>query len=197
MPTIDLKPFCAPDDDHREPLKAPMLTQHGLVATNGEILICVPGTEGPLCVVDYINSFLDKFAPLLPSTTPLFGLAVPPDRPCGVCQGQGYRFQSTCEECQGTGRFHHGTHWYGCKSCNTLGSQFSLTESICSSKRPCLKCNGLGSDDRSHSEVGANHFLNRYLRLLKTLPNVYLQTAKGPAKFLFDGGWGVLMPYRT
>lgn len=62
---------------------------------------------------------------------------------------------------------------------------------------PDCECEGTGLiEPLSYLKVGKQCFQRKYLRLLRTLPDVEIGTTDGmnPARFRFSGGDGVIMP---
>lgn len=64
----------------------------------------------------------------------------------------------------------------------------------------CDECEGIGKWEpwKPGFPLGKAHFAQRYLRLLKALPDCKISAnhASKPAPFTFDGGCGLLMPMR-
>lgn len=122
--TIDLKLFCAAADDYRSHLHTPALTAHGICATNGHILICVPGTDAPDIWDGSLKKAMDFYAALPVSADAVAiddTLILPPLTPCPCCSGSGYIWQMPCDECNGKGGHTHGRNWYECLECDGEG----------------------------------------------------------------------------
>lgn len=200
--TIDLTKFCAHSADIRTHLTRPMLTAHGIIACDGWMLVCVPGTEGhPPCETDHITKLVDKYAALTPATdpVPLTGLTIPAAPTCPICRGTGTMYRTPCEDCDGEGDHTIGRHTYDCKECD--GDGFKDSHYIESGSKPiaCHRCLGEGKDhDRGHMLLGNSAYTLRFLSKLQTLPGCQIYpNGLEAAKFTFDGGWGALMPYRV
>lgn len=201
---IDLQKFCATDTDPRPHIRKPTRCADGIVATNGQILICVPD-DGRECdsTKDTIAAQVAKFHHGLMGEDErrwfdVTAIALPPKVICTYCGGKGYSYQVDCEDCDGDGEFDHGQHTYCCKECDGEGSIKTSAASDGAKKYTCAHCAGTGEDFQAVF-VGGTHFRRRYLAMLADLPGCRIGLSveePGTAVYRFDGGWGALMPCR-
>jgi hypothetical protein len=171
-PLKGIAAFCGDFDiDRRAWLHKPWRLGPGVIATNGHILIDLPGDSRMLEGVD--------IAPHMPAIHPknigsmLAGAFhaptwqalpdLPSAVPCPLCDGVG-AFADDGPECPA---------------------------------ETCPNCYGYGEDPLA-IRVGEAHFDARYLRILSTLPGIEFAPtgADKVAAFKFDGGRGLLMPMK-
>ena len=187
---IDLKPFCAVNDI-RTYLNAPFVVDGHTIATNGHVLIRVPGADhdaDPSLPVQVQSSIRKMFQPEDTDFVPL--PALPDPQKCPLCNGTGFIENADCEDCDGRGEFMHGAHIYECKNCDGTGTV---------GRAECWDSECDGGFVREGVKIGDATFSARYLRLIAALPNARI-CANGPqgtAAFVFDGGDGRLMPMRS
>lgn len=187
--------FCA-INDIRNYLCHPNRIGAYIYATNGWIAIRIP-YDGSLEAQD-----CDK----LPSMPGLFEAPVaefidmpvmPTAEPCATCSGSGREYKEACDECDG-GEFDHGNHSYTCKACDGEGKVNMLVHEGLGA--PCEECGGTGHDKGQHISIGTSTYLRILLDKVATLSGVKIQkhsNGNHPARFVFDGGEGVVMPYRV
>ena len=184
---IDLKPFCAVDDI-RDYLNAPFVLDGHTAATNGHILIRVPGVAAdvnqspPEKLVEGIRKM---FAGQHGNAVPLPSLPKP--KKCKTCLGTGWLENGDCDDCNGNGTFMHGRHEYDCEECGGTG------------KVGRQQCGAYGCNagiEREFVKIGPASFDAHYLRMIAALPNARISVTEkfGPAWIVFDGGDGLLMP---
>lgn len=115
---------------------------------------------------------------------------------CNTCEGKGTGTEKKCHSCDGKGEFEHYGYDYECQACDGNGSEFFPSSK---GADPCPHCDGLGIQQlREGLACGDAKFSPRYLWLLKSLPGIQIAT-NGTDKaghFIFEGGDGLLMPYR-
>ena len=185
--TIDLQAFCATESIQASFLR-PFAVDGYTVATNGQIMIRVPG------VADGVEELTDK-SKLADSVRKLFARqyddfvplpAIPKRKACEECKGTGRLAEDDCDDCNGMGTFTHGRHEYECEECEGTGRIKDVY---------CFKCNGQGEPFTS-VQVGADKFQAKFLRMIAGLPGVRISVPGGfgTAAFVFDGGDGRLMP---
>ena len=189
MSTIDIQSFCA-KDDIRSYLMTPFVIDGYTYASNGHIIVRVPGGEpdpGQTLPEPVRQAVLKMFATEYTDYEPL--PEIPPPQLCSECAGTGEVEEYECEDCDGHGEFTHGNHEYCCKECDGSG------------KVPGGECPKYGcwsGQMRQPIRVGPAFIDGRYLRLIAALPNARIRVV-GPeaaAAFLFDGGEGRVMPCR-
>lgn len=189
-----LNRFVANSSEPREYMRAPFTRGDWTYAMNGRIAVRVPKIDG-------MEMLPDKHAPKLEG---LFApacfdacIALPPLPPleqCRMCNGTGSAFE--CPECDGKGEFEHGTHTYECRECDGSG-QVAYGGGI---DVACRHCGGTGVTRRKQMKVGGSHFDLFYLHLINGLPGAKFAPGAGRmdmARFVFDGGEGILMPMRA
>lgn len=202
-----LKRFCASANDHRRDLRQPWSCTEGVGATDGSILICIPGpgaeryrpAVGPM--TDVISRFDLKYK-AAHARTAVSDLALPHDHPCDCCCASGAVIVSACTECSGKGLFTHGSHKYACKHCSGSGmhrSPAARTALKHPARSTCPICKGLGdlSTDLPVPVFGG-FIRKRYLLLLRALKGCELHAPAGSSTdaypFRFKGGRGWVMP---
>lgn len=201
---IDLKKYCSVGDS-RSYLNSPFTVAGlGYAACDGAIFVCWRAEVGtPTGLPD---DFLLRAHQLAADAKALFktgfgvdstaisSIEFPPPTPCEHCEGTGKQpATEDCDECDGEGEFHYGSHYYECKDCDGDGKVIApLKEKVA-----CERCQGTGNDCDQPIKVGSAHFSRKYLTLLRDLPDCRLYPGKATetAFFQFEGGWGVLMPF--
>ena len=193
--TIDLARFCAVDDE-RKPLNAPWRLNDHLYATNGHYAIEIADDGRALpepCPEKYPN-MAALFAKYAEHGAWLTFPRLQPREVCIVCRGKGVVRERKCDECDGQGKSHHGSHDYECRECDGEGAIVGST----GPKARCKACSGLGEPVFPHQDtrLPINSYATRYLRAISTLPGLRIaETVKdGALVFEFTGGRGLLMP---
>ena len=187
-----LKKFVS-QDDPRKYMRSPFTRGEWTYATNGHIAVRVPKIDG-------VEILPEKHLPLLESLFQSVGgndfIALPwmpPPEECLLCSGTGIAYE--CPECDGEGEFEHGTHSYCCEECGGSG-QVEYREK---SEIACRICGGTGVARYKPMKVGGSHFDLFYLHLINGLPGAKFAPGAGRmdmARFVFDGGEGILMPMK-
>ena len=178
-------------NDPREYMRSPFNRGEWTYATSGHIAVRVPKIDGvEILPEEHIPKLDGLFKPAhsdafiaLPQLLPL--------EECQMCNGTGTAFQ--CPECDGEGEFEYGTHTYRCKECDGSG-QVGYGDK---SKVACRHCGGTGATRYNPMKVGGSHFDLFYLHLINGLPGAKFAPGAGRmdmARFVFDGGEGILMP---
>lgn len=188
--SINLQPFCADSSDPREYLHRPAVLDGHTVATNGHILIRVPGAEPGAgeTLPDWTAAGMRKmFAEEYGQFRSL--PEIPARVDCGACNGTGYVETDDCDDCDGHGEFRHGEHDYECKECDGTG-KVGPTQ--------CRQRDCRDGEKIATVQIGTAKFQARYLRMIAALPNarISVRSITGPAAFVFDGGDGRVMPCR-
>lgn len=109
---------------------------------------------------------------------------------CKPCKGSGQ--VAVCPSCDGRGEFEHYGDDYDCQHCSGSGH-------VAGRGKTCVDCNGSGNDTAIAIDVGTQTFQLRYLLVLETLPGIRIANnadAGEAGRFIFDGGIGLLMPFR-
>lgn len=116
---------------------------------------------------------------------------------CFMCEGRGFGKIHKCGDCDGEGDFAHGNHWYECKECEGAGDTFEATHD---GTDACPQCGGLTFKwGGAGVPVGDQKFSPTYIYLLAQLPGMRFANNADKTKaghFFFDGGEGLVMPYR-
>lgn len=192
-----LKEFCSSSDDPRDYLRAPMRIGQHIYATTGWVAIRVPD-DGTIAANDCHK---------LPRMPALFEVpveqysdmpALPSGDKCEACKGSGREFKESCDECDGQGDFSHGNHMYDCKGCDGEGKVDMLFPT--GPGQRCADCIGTGCKKGSTYKVGAATYQLYLLTKISTLPGIKIHIptdGDSPAKFIFDGGEGVVLPCRS
>lgn len=190
---IDLKPFCAPNEDYRR-LTDPFNDGDYTYATNSHICVRVPrraDCERTLADAKLTTSpggialwptDATQWQPLLPVPEPVMVA-------CPVCGG---KRAGRCWECGGCGivEFENDFNEYtvDCKTCDGEGAAI------------CKTCDENGQViENQFVDYGPGFFKLEYLMLVNALPAVQIAfEPHGTSKvtclqFRFDGGEGVLM----
>lgn len=196
---IELTAFCHKRETSRWDCRTPFLQGENKYATDGRIMVRVPGK--PLDIGDQdrrpnADEAYQRYTHQLgqlgqwlkwPRETPI----VTDDAWCPACDGTGQEGGEPAEECEACGGFgHNGTR--DCRPCNGLGI---LTE------KPCPACKGRANGRfPAYQQVGglyvAHEFDRKIRKHLRGVEFYYVdgQTCKLPVYFRFDGGKGLLMP---
>jgi hypothetical protein len=171
MSEVDLTWFCG-KDDCRVYLNAPFSLGAFTYATDGHIIVRVARVDG---VADIEAENMKRQLPTMFPERPTTPVVAIPDVPAMI--------EGECSCCRGEGIHEIECHreTYDCKECDGTGR---LMVEPGESRYPRIA-------------VSNTWFAPKYLRLLKTLPNVELHPNEQlPAYFGFDGGDGLLMPMR-
>lgn len=208
--SFDLAPFCASSDDPREFLRQPFDCDGGIAATDGPILMIVPGSTCGIAAPAQLKSINAMASAALNLSSdegewiPVSDITWTPE-PCEACEGTGHgRKRIDCDECAGEGYFWHGSHEYTCQECYGDGH---LDAGRRYPSIRCRECLGSGEKDAvtSFSPTGLNGGRltanSRYVRLLLLhAPGARLRREPLPLNsaipILFDAGVGMLAPMR-
>mgnify|MGYP003480223639 CR=1 FL=1 len=163
---IDLTKFCANKTEVREYLQAPFQLGECVYATNGHLAVRIPRDEAPH--ITEHPSAPKSAQKLFDDTFALEGEFAALPAPDSLPANR------TCTDCGGTG-----------------------IEPASEDEDYCFTCYGLGVMP-DPMDVGDANFKLPYVRLMASLPNARIRThgPSKPAAILFDGGQGLLMPYR-
>lgn len=203
MLTIDeIQKFCS-INDIRTYLNKPIRQGGFIYATNGFIAVRVvddgsfdiPESNIIYGLINFNRVFAERaFAELKPLSALMTG-SQPEKSPCkACCDGGKNESARECNECDGDGQFHHGSHTYECRECGGSGKKANAA----SIPIVCSVCRGCG-DGNFNFQVGNQKYNGRLLKLIEDLPNVKIECEVenfDTAKFVFDGGEGRLMPCR-
>lgn len=211
---IDLQKFCAPADDSRDYLKAPVWIPLGasgkVVATNSYVLIvlhdCKESYQRPDAKIEGALMRYAHDCLAVADGKHLSGIWKPAHdfRPdpvvlCKFCDGTGSRWETKCEDCDGEGEFWHGSYEYECKNCDGDGHIFSKKEDIGAERVDCTMCDGVGHK-MVLASVGLARIQAQYLVLLQELPGCQIcegqHAINNGTVFRFDGGAGLVMHCR-
>ena len=108
---IDIKKFCG----HRgHSLQHLIRCTHGIVATDGSILICVPddgreAAEDEQQITYAVNKWKMEIENANRKWHDMCNINLPAPLPCEFCSGNGYNFALACLDCEGDGAFEHGS----------------------------------------------------------------------------------------
>ena len=193
---LDLLKKFVSQNDPREYMRSPFNRGEWTYATNGHIAVRVPKIDG-------IATLAEKHIPKLESLFQSAGgndfivlPTLPPPEKCQMCNGTGAAYE--CPYCDGKGEFEHGLHTYKCKECDGTGQVTSGYEAY--NEMSCRHCMGTGVARYKPVKVGASHFDLSYLYLINGLPGAKFSPGARQldmARFVFDGGEGILMPMRA
>ncbi|MFM7024707.1 MAG: hypothetical protein ACKOWC_01415 [Limnohabitans sp.] len=215
-----LQPFCANESDTREYLRAPFKAGEWVYATNGHMAVRFPAekfpdiaevadpeAKAPKVIGGLFSRALEKAGDAFMVMPKMAKLT-----PCLYCDGKGRVLAVKCGECE-DGVFHHGSNWYECKNCEDEApgpGWIEIDEADPGAvNRMCHFCDGLGFECGSGKrnppvQLGNAYYNAAYLRLFSKMPQVRIHPGEPaieknplPATFLFDGGHGLLMPYRN
>lgn len=200
---VDITRFCLAEGlgDTRVYLRRPMRFGDQVLASDGRILVCIPGHSGHEEAPSRVRNFtrrieqIIKEAPL--TWTPAAAVELPPPEPCAKCDGSGVMYRVDCHECNGEGEFVHGTHTYRCKECDGEGGTVTRHASHGARAQPCDICGGSGASIQPVT-VGEVRVQRRYLAAIAELPGAQVAPShEGTLVFTFDGGgWGALATLR-
>lgn len=189
-----LKKFAANSSDPREYMRAPFTRGEWTYATNGYIAVRVPKIEG---IEILPEKHIPKLEGLFTSARIDDAFIALPTLPtlenCQMCNGTGAAYE--CPECDGEGEFEYGTHTYKCKECDGSGQVEYMVDNI--GVVSCRHCGGTGVTRYKPMKVGGSHFDLFYLYLINVLPGAKFSPGAGRmdmARFVFDGGEGILTP---
>ncbi|RVU32676.1 hypothetical protein [Neptunomonas marina] len=205
MNSVDLKHWCAGEDDRRTYLREPMLHKGFAVATNGHVIILVPVLEGSSAGLATPNAGVARFIDAhgfteMQELNPLSDSIQSPEMStCTECEGTGHVTDLTCRECNGKGtvEFENAYNDYKveCASCNGSGKTRLAGE--------CTACNATGKRYRDHDfvDIEGIKIQPKYFNLLKSLPgNLSVQGAP-PSRMLYfhstEGMRGAIMGMDT
>ncbi|MCP3177282.1 hypothetical protein MJO47_09245 [Desulfuromonas sp. KJ2020] len=193
-----LESFCSQDNEKHK-LTQPFSIGEFTYATDGRVMIrvvkeeSVESIENPVDVtkIPWDHSELDDWHPL-----PNYNLEDLPQEKCKECRG--HLRTSECPECSGDGfvEFENTYNCYSvdCQTCDGFGDVPDHEGDICE------VCSGTGIHLRIPIAWGASHITVLYLEKIKKLPNVKMSKfgdGLEPFRFIFDGGVGLVMPYRV
>ncbi|MNV70720.1 Chaperone protein DnaJ [compost metagenome] len=176
-------------------------------ATNGHIGIMLDGAPDPsIHPADPVMAGrIPKLLAQVAANQQEIAIALPEEPPetCYRCQGTGFAITEQCEECDGDGRFEHGSHNYDCKDCDGNGEHAVPAPQGSPGAEECGRCDGEGKLFSRYVDLHADgttyKFQEKYLRLIIGLPSPRLFVGADrteAARFEFEGGRGVLMPCR-
>jgi hypothetical protein len=218
--TFDILKFCARPSDPREHLQKPFRVGEWVYATDGRAAVRVPANACP-----DVTEIADPNATGPKAIGGLFdrAIAFPGDfmqipalgdvLRCRACRGAGKLWVSECPDCDGEGSFWHGRQKYDCQNCEdeagaepgwiVVGSDAKGAKQVV-----CECCDGLGFELYSNGAVAVRsaHYSRVYLARFAVLPNVRVRPGQSAeqmtppavaALFEFDGGQGILMPYKV
>ena len=191
---MDLNKFCG----DKPSISSPWSLGDFTYATNGYLIVRIPRMSDVPERRDAPNLKMLNFdAPgkeWLPA--PLDSIAL---ITCGQCKGSGR--VELCPECKGKGavtwrstKFQHN-YSDECKTCH--GDTRVPSEKDTADE--CLNCGGKGKVwPRKMITVGGVIFQLHLLQLINDLPGIKMASiaSYGPCRFVFDGGDGIIMPYK-
>ncbi len=166
---IDLKPFCAADDDLRHYLQRPWKNEDGrIMASNGHIAVLLNNGEDVPDVLIGRAQLSEKIMEWARSV-PADDLFIPAPS----------QFDQDPE----------------CTHCDGNPAEPDEDGDV----MECYWCEGTGFNKKEAVRVGNAAFAKHYLRLLASLPECEIapRGAAEKAYFRFKGGVGFLMPVRT
>lgn len=204
---VTLKRFCAGPEEQRKQLREPWTCDGGIGATNGSILIYLPDTASDRYrpahthLANVIGRFDQKYKPGNASIA-VADLSIPGDVHCSCCCAFGAVISSPCTECDGQGRFTHGSHQYQCKHCMASGTHrrpAGTLDKKTPGRETCPECKGAGELTQDIPVPVFDGFIRkRYLSMLQDLKDCILFKTADPKHniypFRFDGGRGWVMP---
>lgn len=196
---IDLKLFCASENDIRSYLAKPMEIDGFLYATNGHIAIRVKGKaeeyiEVPASTSEQLIKIFANCEEYKYRALP--EISEPKKYDCGICKGTGK--VTICDECAGEGYVDLGNNYNAyeveCRSCMGNGCGAG-------GEKACEYCDGDGYKYKrdGYAQIGNTGLNYKYFQLIKSLPSPEICLDIEKHKFIpfrFDGGYGALMPMR-
>ena len=167
----DLQPFCS-TDDFRPHLNRPFNSGGYTYATNGHILVRIPAIEGVAgCESLDVNDIVHQHftTDLKFATARMKTMAV-----------SRLAHNEKCDACDGTGIEHE------CPNCHCK----------------CPECDGTGTMPGKWPIVKIDRFCfqGNYVKLMQSFGEVSIspaQSPRNPLSFYFEGGEGLLLPYRS
>lgn len=194
---IDLQRFCARKHDDREHLHAPWPHKGRLYASNGHIMVRIPSPEHAEAVATHPAAMADQMFEAAGKAGYIALPAFEAPMRCDSCAGEGKYLQVECPDCEGKGEFTHGTCLYDCQRCFGDGLIRASELDVGAAMHDCSHCGGLGYFRGEGARIGDATYDRVYLRLLSTLSGVRVcVNGEKAMHFTFDGGDGLLMPYR-
>jgi DNA-directed RNA polymerase subunit RPC12/RpoP len=199
MNTVDLMQF-AGKGDPREYMRRPIPCAGGAFATNGHVMIFVPGATAedpspmPPKFVEVAEEYRLKALTLNPPAwTPAAALPLEGELQCVNCDGIGRISSRDCDECDGDGFFVHVRHEYSCQECQGEGV---IETPTATEGEECPSCGGskIQPEPVQLGDVTGLGISTRYLYQLRQLPDCELAWADNVIAFRFTGGCGVVMP---
>jgi hypothetical protein len=172
--TINVTSFCDTEET-RYALKTPWRVGDKVVASDGRIIVEIDSGLAPDVVELGNDRRMPKYEPIFEQFSECNNWRPFPDWDDRHCDG-----------CNDTGLFR-------CKECDGTGS----CECHCGHQHDCHECHGSGYKNRSRCPACAiffdgEPFAAMYLRSIRQLPNVSIDTRGDKLYFKFDGGRGVL-----
>lgn len=197
-PTEILSMFASKSDVRKWMLR-PFRLNGFVYATNGHWMVRI--SDEPTIDADPIADHHPKSIEKMFAEAPTEGFISLPEmeKPadCTRCEGLGFGTLTKCESCDGDGEFVHCGHFYECKACDGEGDSFEATPD---GTDACPDCYGRGLKAWGvpGQSVGIAKFSPVYLWMLRVLPGIQIAVndKDGKARFTFEGGEGLLMPYR-
>jgi hypothetical protein len=200
---VDITRFCLAEGlgDTRVYLRRPMQFGDQVLASDGSILVCIPGRFGHEEAPSHVRDGARRIEQIIKNTQltwkPADSIELPPPEPCSACDGSGIVYWVDCDDCCGDGEFLKGRHYYRCKECDGKGYFVAKHASHGARAQPCRICEGSGASIQPVT-VGEVRVQRRYLAAIAQLPGAQVAPShEGTLVFVFDGGgWGALAPLR-
>jgi len=202
---IDLKPFCADDDDPRYYLRTPFNLNGYTVAVDGHVCVRVGlddsynDLQEDKC--ESISNVLNKHFHDVESINfkPFKALPDLVYCDCKACAGTGFMIKRQCHECDGEGELTLSSscndYEVDCYSCSGKGE---IT--IKNTKETCIECNGskqIVDHFKNTIELGGSRVNNYLMKPVAELPNaMYAYTGDMAYIVKFDGGHAIVMGTR-
>jgi DnaJ-class molecular chaperone len=209
MTKIDLQPFCADDDDHRENLKSPFNIGSNSYATTGNFFIktdldlgfeALQSNHGK-AEIKSLHRTIKIFEDACQGIEELNYKPMPSindviKKECPICSGSGLLQLIECVECAGEGDVDLSNDFNDynaeCQTCDGKGKVTGI-----GSGQPCDACHG---EMKITDESASCHTLDglrvniSFLKLFEPLPNLqYAFMRPYQLAVKFDGGYGVIM----
>jgi hypothetical protein len=173
-PRETLALFCAHPLHRRDYLHNPWRAPgHGMVATNGHVMVVLPDDGGELApepnkehLIGVVGRFLAQW-PGGPVWYRLADVQLPPSQACPDCNGSGIYHYITCPACRGDGRSNDDSY---CTSCNGEGAIPVDSGHPEAQPMECVSCSGSGVEFQ-RVKVGTGCYSLNYLQILASLPN--------------------------